>query len=148
MLVDGDGELDFLDDDDLLLLAGCALALVLLVKELAVVLNAADGRDGVGGNLNQIQAAFAGNFQGFKRCEDAELLTGVVDDADFTRANSFIDADKLLGRTLIDGFPPKFVAMAPCTYSVYRASVSFDAKERVRGSRIRGLQARLRRTRR
>ena len=48
VLVDGDGELDFLDDDDLLLLLGGAFALFLLVEEAAVVLDAADGRDGVG----------------------------------------------------------------------------------------------------
>jgi hypothetical protein len=31
VLVDGDGELDFLDDDDLLLLPGGTVALVILV---------------------------------------------------------------------------------------------------------------------
>ena len=48
VLVDGDGELHFLDDDDLLLFAGSALALVLFVQELAVVLDLADGRTGIG----------------------------------------------------------------------------------------------------
>ena len=43
MLVDRDREFDFLDDDDLLLLPGGALALVFFVQELAVILNAANG---------------------------------------------------------------------------------------------------------
>ena len=50
----------------------------------------------------------AGNFQSFKGGKNAQLLAGIVDDAHFTRANSFINTDKLLGRTLIDGCPPKF----------------------------------------
>src|SRR4051812_45191668 len=48
VVVDGDGELDFLDDDDFLLFARGAFGLVLLVEEAAVVLNAADGWDGGG----------------------------------------------------------------------------------------------------
>ena len=110
VLVHRDGELDFLNGDDLLLLARRSLALVLLIEKLAVVLNAADGRNGVGRNLNQIEAALACNFQGFKGWHDAELLASIVDDAHFARADSFIDADELFGRTLIDGFPPKAVA--------------------------------------
>jgi hypothetical protein len=46
VLVDGDRELDFLDGDDFLLLARGAVALVLLVEELAVILNAANRRLG------------------------------------------------------------------------------------------------------
>ena len=84
-----------------------ALALILLVEKLAVVLDAADGRDGVGRNLNQVQAAFAGNFQSFERGENAELIAGIVNDAYFARADSFINADELFGRTLIDGFSSK-----------------------------------------
>ena len=62
VLVDGNGELDLLDDDDFLALACSALALFLLVKITAVILNAADGRDGIGRDFDQIQAALSGNF--------------------------------------------------------------------------------------
>jgi hypothetical protein len=48
MLVHGDRELDLFDNDDLLLLACSAVALVLLVEVLAVVLDLADRRNGVG----------------------------------------------------------------------------------------------------
>ena len=47
MLVDGYGELDFLDDDDFLLLLSGAFGLFLFVEEAAVVLDAADGWGGV-----------------------------------------------------------------------------------------------------
>ena len=108
VLVHGDGELDFLDDDDLLLLLGGAFALFLLVEEAAVVLDAADGRNGVGRNFHQVEAALAGDLQSFKWRQDAELLAVFVDDADFAGANAIVDADKRLGRTFIecDGTPP------------------------------------------
>jgi hypothetical protein len=48
VLVDGDRELDFLESDDLLFLLSSALALFFFVEKAAVVLNAADGRDGGG----------------------------------------------------------------------------------------------------
>jgi hypothetical protein len=118
VLVDGNRKLDFFYGDNLLLFARSALALVLLVQVLAVVLNAANGRDGVWRDLNQVQATFTGNFQGFKRGKDAELVAGFVDDADFTRADSFVNTDELLGRTLVDGFPPKCMARGPRCYSV------------------------------
>jgi hypothetical protein len=109
VLVDGDGELDFLDDDDLLLFAGGALALFLLVKEAAVVLDAADGGNGVGGDFDQIEAAFAGDFQGLKGRQDAELFAVFVDDANLACANAVVDANKGLGRTFVecDGTPPR-----------------------------------------
>ena len=48
VLVDVDRELDFLDDDDLLLLTRSAVRLIFFVEILAVVLDFADGRDGFG----------------------------------------------------------------------------------------------------
>ncbi len=108
MLVDGHRELDFLHDDDLLLLAGSAFALVFLVEEATVVLDAADRGDSVGRNLNQVESPLLGNTECLKRWENAELLTVFVDDADLARADSFVDTDKLTGRTLIEcyGSPP------------------------------------------
>jgi hypothetical protein len=115
MLVDGHGKLNFLDHDHFLLLARRAVALVLLVKELPVILNAADGRLGRGRNFDQVQATLAGYLQSFKGRQNAELFTVFVNDADFTRANSVVNADKRLGRTLIDGSPPKKRDARPLT---------------------------------
>lgn len=104
VVVNGDGELDFLDSNRLLPLTSGTFALFLLVKILAVILNAADRRNCVGRNFYQIQPAFAGNFQGFKGCKNTELLALFVNDADFAGANALIDTDELFGGALIDGF--------------------------------------------
>jgi len=102
VLIDGNGELDLFDGDDLLLLARGAVALVLLIQELAVVLDLADGRNGIGGDLYQVQRAFAGHLEGLKRGHDAELFAIFVDDADLAGADTFIGADKRLCGTFIN----------------------------------------------
>ena len=113
MLIHGHREFHFFDHDDFLLLARGAIALVLFVKELAVILNAADGWLGGGRNFNQVEATLAGYFESFEGRQNAELFTVFVDDADFTRANSVVNADKRLGRTLIDGFLRKRETQGP-----------------------------------
>jgi hypothetical protein len=109
MFVHCDGELDLLDHDDLLLLLGSAFALFLFVEEAAVILDAADGGNCIGRDLDQIKAALAGNSERLKGGQDAELLAVFVDYADFTRTNPVVDADKGLCRTFVecDGAPPK-----------------------------------------
>ena len=106
VLVDGDRELDFLDGDDLLLFARSPFALIFFVQIFAVILNAANRRHGVGRDLYQVEAAFAGNFKSFKGWENAKLFSIFVNDANFTRAYPIVDADKLFRRTLIDVPPP------------------------------------------
>jgi hypothetical protein len=113
MLIHSHGELDLLDRNDLLLFLGGAIALFLLVKEASVVLDAADRRNRVGRNLNQIEAALASDLQRLKRREDAKLLAVFVDDANFARTNFLVDANKGLCRTFVecDGAPPKVAAV-------------------------------------
>ena len=94
VLVHGHGELDFLDGDNFLLLSGGTLALFLLVEIAAIVLNAADGRDGSGRNFDQVKAAFAGNLQRLKGRQDAELFAVFVNHANFACANAVVDSDK------------------------------------------------------
>ncbi len=94
VFVYGDAELDFLDYDDFLLLAGGALTLFLLVEVAAIVLNTADRRNGVGRDLDQIQTALTGNFQGFERRQNTELFAVFVDDANFAGANTLVDTNK------------------------------------------------------
>lgn len=101
VLVYRDGELDFLDDDDLLLLACGAFGLVLLVKVLAIVLNAADGRDSIGRNLYEVEATFTGDFECVERGHDAHLFAIFVDDANLACANLFVGTDEALLRTFV-----------------------------------------------
>ena len=109
VLVNRDGELDFLDGDDLLLLAGGALALFLLVEIATVILDPADGGHGIGGDFHQVKAALTGDFQSLEWRQDAELFAVFVDYADFARADTVIDTNKGLGGSFIesDGTPPK-----------------------------------------
>jgi hypothetical protein len=94
VLVDGDRELHFLDDDDLLLLARRAIALVFLIEKLAVILNAANWRNGGGRNLNQVEAAFTRNLERLKGLHDAELLALIIDHANFARADAIVGANE------------------------------------------------------
>jgi hypothetical protein len=111
VLVHSDRELDFLDGDDLLLLAGGSLALFLLVEVAAVVLDAANGGDGVGTDFNQVKTAFAGDLQCLKGRQDPKLFAVLVDDADLARANAIVNANKRLGSSFVesDGTPPERV---------------------------------------
>src|SRR5258708_31834368 len=112
VLVDRDRELDLFDGDDLLLLARRPFALVLLIQILAVVLNLADRRNGVGRDLNQVERALPGHLQCFKRCHDAKLLAVFIDYADLAGADTFIGADKRLRGTFINWWnksPPQRV---------------------------------------
>ena len=102
MLVDGDGELDFLNGDDLLLLAGGAVALVLLVEKLSVILDLANGRDSIGRDFDEVERALARNLQGIKWGHNAKLFTVFVDDADFASANAVIGADEGLLRAFVE----------------------------------------------
>lgn len=119
-----DRELNLFDDDDLLLLAGGAVALVFLIEELAVVLNFADGGNGVGGYLYEIQRAFAGHLKGFERSHDAKLFAVLVDDANFAGADTFIGADERLGGTFINWWnrspPQRALRLAMRLYRVRR----------------------------
>ena len=112
VLINRHRELDLFDDDDLLFLACGAVALVLLVKELAIVLDLADGGHGVGGDLYQVERAFPGHLEGVKRGHDAELFAIFVDDANLAGADAFVSADKRLGGTFINRWnksPPQQV---------------------------------------
>ena len=102
VLVHRDRKLDFLNDDDLLLLAGSAVAFIFFVEEFPVVLDLADRRDGVGRDFDEIQRTLARNLQGVERRHDAQLFTVFVDDADFASTDALIGADERLLRTFIE----------------------------------------------
>ncbi len=94
MLIDGDRKFHFLHDDDFLLLARGAIALVLFVQELSIVLNTADRRNSVGRNFYQVKATLTSDFQCLERLQNAQLVALVVNDADFTGTDLIVDTDE------------------------------------------------------
>ena len=92
------------------------------------------GGTALGEIFHQVESAFAGNFQGFKRGKNAELLAIFVNDANFTRAYPIVDADKLFRRTLIDVPPPSTRGYAsPREYNISPrpASVTHKPDQRI-----------------
>ena len=114
VLVNRDGEFYFLHNNHFLLFARCSLALFLLVQKASIVVDAADGWDRIGRNLNQVQSTLSCNLQSLKRGENAELFAVFIDDADFAGANPVVNADKRFCRTFVecDGTPPDVIAAA------------------------------------
>jgi hypothetical protein len=102
VFVDSDRELDLFNDNDLLLFARSSVALVLLVEELAVILDLAYRGNSIGGDFYKVERALAGHLEGVERGHDAELFAVLVDDADLARADTFVGADERLGGTFIN----------------------------------------------
>src|SRR5436190_15221637 len=91
VLVDLRPELDLLDQDHLLVLLGLPAPLLLLVLELAEVHDAADRRHRRRRDLDEVESFLPCDGQGLRRRHDAELLAGVVDDADFADPDALVD---------------------------------------------------------
>jgi hypothetical protein len=104
VLVHIDAELHFLDGDDLLVLLCRALLLLFLIQELAVILDATDGRIGRGRDLYQVKTTLAGNFEGFKGLHYTKLSTVLIYYTDFAGANTLIGANSTAAKTFIDTF--------------------------------------------
>jgi len=94
MLVDRDRELDLFDDDHLLLLACRTVALVLLIKIFAVVLDLTDRWHRIRRYLYKVKRALASHLESVKRSHHAELFAVFVDDANLAGANAFVGSDK------------------------------------------------------
>jgi hypothetical protein len=99
VVVDHRPELDLLDLDDLLFLAGLGLLFLLLEPVLAVIQDLADRRRGVWRNLDQIEPGLGGLGQCVCDGEGSEVRTVGAD-----QVNLF-DADVLVGAgaVLLDG---------------------------------------------
>jgi hypothetical protein len=92
VVVDHRPELDFLDLDDLLLLAGFGLLFLFLESVFAVVQDLADRRYGVGRDLDQVEAGIQGLGQGVCDRDGTEVGAVLVDQVNLTNADIFIDA--------------------------------------------------------
>jgi hypothetical protein len=89
------------------MLLGLALFLLLLVQVFSKIHDPAYRGSRGWRNLHQVQVLFAGHFQGFVGRQNSDLLAFIVNDADFTRPNTIVDADKTLIDTTLRLFPGK-----------------------------------------
>src|SRR5215471_18317342 len=100
VVVDADlrPELDLLDLDLALVLAGLLRLLFLLVLVLAVVHDLGDGRVGLGGDLDEIEVLAVGVLARLVRGLDSKLGTVVVDQPDARDADRIVDARRVARR--------------------------------------------------
>jgi len=101
VIVHVDAELNFFDRDLVLMFLGFALTLFLLVQVFPVVHDAAHRGLRSGGNFNQVQGFFAGNFERVVRRHDAKLVAFVIDHADFAGPNALVGADETFVDTIL-----------------------------------------------
>ena len=98
VIVDAGPDLDLLDLDDLLLLAGLVLLLLGLVFELAEIEDLADRRIGIGRDLDQIEAGLGGHVERFARGDDPDHLAVFLDKSDARHGDLGVDARPVAGR--------------------------------------------------
>jgi hypothetical protein len=79
VIVDHRTELDLLDFDDVLSLAGLCRLLLRLEFEFAVIQDLADGRDRIRRDLDEIEPCCLGHAQGGLDFDDAFVVAGAVD---------------------------------------------------------------------
>ena len=99
--VDLRAQLDLFDLGGVLVLPGFLIAFGLLVAELAIIHQPANGRRGVGGDLHQIHAVGARKGQGFPEGQDAKLFAIGPDHPDFAGADFPVNPDERTGRRRI-----------------------------------------------
>ena len=87
-------ELDFLDLVGVLVLAGFLVLLGLFVAKFAEIHEPADGRDGVGGDLDEVHALGAGAIQGIAERKYAQLIVIRSDDPHFAGTNFTVYPDE------------------------------------------------------
>jgi hypothetical protein len=102
VLVDLRPELDLLDLDHPLVLFRFAAALLLLVLVLAEVHDSADRRYRSGRDLDEVEPLLLGDSQRGRRRHDPELLSGLVNHADFANTNALVGTNAIItsGRTI------------------------------------------------
>ena len=98
VLVNARTQLDFLDLDDLLLLARLGGLLLLGEAKAPVVEDFADGRRGVRRDLDEIEPGLLGNAQRVQQLNDAVILAFGIDQLHFTCANFTVGARAFLLR--------------------------------------------------
>jgi hypothetical protein len=96
VIIDHRAELDLLDLDDLLLLAGFGLLFLLLEPVLAVVQDFANRRYGVRRNLDQVETGLGGLRQGVCDLNGSKVGTVRADQMNLFDANVLVGARAVL----------------------------------------------------
>jgi hypothetical protein len=91
MRVDHRAELDLLDLDDLLLLAGFGCLLLLLVLVFAKIENLGNRRLGIRRDFAEIETSLFGQTQGFADRDNTAVFTSGIDQADVRDVDLKID---------------------------------------------------------
>jgi hypothetical protein len=73
-----------------------ARAFLFLVLVLPEIHDPADGWDGRGRNLHEVQPLLLRDGEGLRRRHDAQLLPVIVDDPNFPYADAFVDANPVV----------------------------------------------------
>ena len=122
MVVDHRPELDLLDLDHFLFLAGFGRLLLRLVLVLPVIEKLADGRGRIRGDLDQIEPGLLGLGQCDLDVGRAVIVAGLIDQLDFGNSDLLVDAravllDGLRGLSSGDEWlgSPRVVATGPPT---------------------------------
>jgi hypothetical protein len=97
VIVDHRPELDLLDLDDLLFLAGFRGLFLRRIFELPVVHDLANGRVHIGRNLHKVHALFEGHLHSDRRFDNAVVLACLVDQLDFVIADVIVGARPVFG---------------------------------------------------
>ena len=108
--VDTGGHTDLLDLHHMLVLFGLLVPFGLLKFEFSVIHELANGRDGVGGNLDQVHTRVIGVALGLRGGHDAELRAVRADQADLAVTDLLID---LMRRAGYLKAPPQITVMRP-----------------------------------
>src|SRR5256714_108900 len=104
VVIDARAQLDFLDLDDLLLLAGFVFFLLLFVFELAVIEDLADRRIGIRRYFDEIETGSGCHGERFTAPDDPHHLALLVDKAHANAADLVIDAGSLAGGSEVHGW--------------------------------------------
>jgi hypothetical protein len=92
MVVDLGPDTDLFQLDNVLMAAGLTLFAALLVAELAVVHEPADGWHGVWRHLDEIEPPLTRHLERVKRWNDTDLLAILIDQPDLANPDALIDA--------------------------------------------------------
>jgi len=77
--------------DNVLILASFAFLPALLIAELSVIHEPADRRNCIWSNFDKIQSTFPCHFERVSRLDNTDLVAQIVDQANFTDANPFVN---------------------------------------------------------